>query len=118
MFHCKFKDGLGINALKKAFLKKTTVLVNRFGILVSLPVPTLAELSLPDRWPRNTFMVQFDYCKMHGQLVFGVFGSFFPVKCGVVRQSQTSPVWSHLVEVDIWSFVPSSQSCCEFNVAC
>lgn len=23
-------------------------------------------------------MVQFDYCKMHGQLVFGVFGSFFP----------------------------------------
>lgn len=43
-----------------------------------LSVPTLAELPLPDRWPRNTFMVQFDYCKMHGQLVFGVFGSFFP----------------------------------------
>lgn len=48
-----------------------------------------------------------DYCKMHGQLVFAVFGSFFVfpfIKCGIVRQNQTSPARPHLVEVDIWSF--------------
>lgn len=46
-----------------------------------------------------------DYCKMHGQLVFAAFASFFsPLKCGVVCQNQTSPVRPHLVEVDILSF--------------
>lgn len=50
-----------------------------------------------------------DYCKMHGQLVFAVFGSFFVlffplIKCAVVRQNHTSPVHPHLVEVDVWSF--------------